>query len=85
MHLCNLRSFGRILSGVLLRRPISLGIRREDKTVWESRTPLPPSHVQHLLQSWDKQSPDVTGKEPLKVIVQPCKKRIYTNEQYEKV
>ena len=77
---------------------VTLGIRREDKNVWEQRTPLPPSIVANLLENFNnniaenstskvsessEESPAVDKS--LTVIVQPCKKRVYSDSEYQKV
>ena len=74
------------------RRFITLGIRREDKNVWEGRTPLPPPFVSALLSQLRKkelkesdESAVDNAKNELKIVVQLCKKRVYSNEDYEKV
>jgi len=69
------------------KRFITLGIRREDKNVWESRTPLPPTHVETLLSQWSRNTTAEKDapQEPLTVIVQPCRKRVYSTEDYERV
>ncbi|OQX52516.1 MAG: hypothetical protein B5M54_08735 [Candidatus Aminicenantes bacterium 4484_214] len=51
-----------------------IGIRREDKNIWERRAPLIPSHVQDLIRN-----------EGLEIMVQPSQIRVFTNEEYEKV
>ncbi|MCK4761748.1 MAG: hypothetical protein KAW12_06065 [Candidatus Aminicenantes bacterium] len=51
-----------------------IGIRREDKNRWERRTPLAPDDVKELIE-----------KHGIKVIVQPSKIRIFSDEEYEKV
>jgi len=50
-----------------------LGIIKETKNIWERRVPLNPSAVKQLI------------KKGYKVIVQPSKIRIYTNEEYKNV
>ncbi len=49
-----------------------LGIVREQHGMWERRAPLSPDQVRKLLK-------DLPGS---KVLVQPCTRRIFTNEQY---
>jgi alpha-aminoadipic semialdehyde synthase len=56
------------------RHYATIGIRREDKSRWERRTPLTPDHVKKLIQE--------TGTQ---VYVQPSTKRIFPIESYEKV
>ena len=53
----------------------TVGIRREDKSVWERRVPLVPVHVAELL----KENPDI------QFVVQPSKKRIFTDDEYMNV
>jgi alpha-aminoadipic semialdehyde synthase len=50
-----------------------IGIRREDKNVWERRTPLVPQDCYKLIQ------------EGIRIIVQPCNIRCYSNEEYKQV
>jgi len=52
-------------------KPGVLGLRREDKNKWERRAPLAPRHVEEL------------QKQGVKVIVQPCTRRVFTDEEYE--
>jgi len=54
-------------------KPI-IGIRREDKNVWEQRVPLTPNHVRDLIEDFD-----------VGVLVQPSDIRVYTAEEYESV
>ncbi len=49
----------------------TIGIRREDKTVWERRVPITPDEVKKL-----------TGQ-GIKVLVEPSKKRVFRNEEYQ--
>lgn len=56
------------------RRWFRIGIRREEKNRWETRAPLTPTHAKEL-----RKLPDV------EVIVQPCNKRIFTNQEYQEV
>jgi saccharopine dehydrogenase (NAD+, L-lysine-forming) len=51
-----------------------IGIRREDKTVWERRVPLTPDHVRDLIEDFDV---DVT--------VQPSEIRVYGNGEYKAI
>lgn len=46
-----------------------IGIRREDKSVWERRTPLIPKDVKAILEK----------HKHLKIKVQPSKKRIFSD------
>lgn len=53
------------------RRWICLGIRREEKSVWESRAPLSPAHV------------GILGAElGVPVVVQPSKTRVFSDREY---
>ena len=52
----------------------SVGIRREDKSRWERRSPLTPEAVKDLIQQ--------TGAQ---VYIQPSTKRIFTDNAYAKV
>ena len=52
-----------------------LGIRREDKNVWERRVPLTPTHVKELL---------ARGKVK-RVVVQPSTNRCFSNEEFKEV
>ena len=51
--------------------PPIIGIRREDKTPWERRVPLTPSQVGEFL-----------GRHRARVLVQPCSRRAFTEEDY---
>lgn len=53
-----------------------LGILRECHGMWERRSPLSPAQVGSLLKELPKNS---------KVLVQPCTRRIYSNEEYQQV
>lgn len=56
-----------------LRRPLTIGIRREDPTrIWERRAPLVPAHVRQLLEKHKE----------ARVHVQRCTRRFFTEEQY---
>lgn len=48
-----------------------IGIRREDKNIWEKRTPLIPSDVKELIENYG-----------IKVIVQPSEIRIFKDDDY---
>ncbi|MFX1535388.1 MAG: bifunctional lysine ketoglutarate reductase /saccharopine dehydrogenase family protein [Promethearchaeota archaeon] len=48
-----------------------IGIRREDKNKWESRTPLTPEHVKELIMNHD-----------VKFIVQPSAIRAFSDESF---
>ncbi len=51
-----------------------IGIRREDKNVWERRVPLVPAHVKSLLEDTD-----------LNVAIQPSDLRIFNDEEFQSV
>ncbi|KAJ3105261.1 hypothetical protein HDU97_008284 [Phlyctochytrium planicorne] len=55
----------------LTRKPLSVGIRREDKNRWERRVPLVPDHVERLVKELG-----------VKVIVQPSSKRVIPDDKY---
>ncbi len=48
-----------------------LGIRREDKNLWERRVPLLPKHVEELKEKYN-----------IKTILQPFERRAITQEEY---
>jgi alpha-aminoadipic semialdehyde synthase len=50
-----------------------IGIRREDKSVWERRAPLSPSHIKEIL----------ANNKTITFVVQPSKKRIFSDHEYE--
>ena len=50
-----------------------IGIRREDKSVWERRAPLTPAHLKEILEM----HPHIS------FIVQPSMKRIFSDHEYE--
>lgn len=57
------------------RRWITIGIRKEDKSVWEARAPLSPRHIKSLLQ-----------KHPtIKIVIQPSTTRVFTDQEYLEV
>ena len=56
-----------------MEQELLIAIRREDKSVWERRTPLIPKDVKEIL----KKHPNI------KIIVQPSKKRIFSDPEYE--
>ena len=56
------------------QRWITIGIRREEKNRWETRAPLSPSHAKDLMKLSD-----------VKVLAQPCSKRIFTDQEYSAV
>lgn len=51
-----------------------LGIKREEKSRWECRAPLTPSHLTQLKESHPH----------LRVLVQPCNKRVFTDEEWKR-
>lgn len=51
-----------------------IAIRREDKNIWEKRTPLTPNDVSELIKNLG-----------IKVLVQPSEIRIFSDDEYEKV
>ncbi|PSR70716.1 hypothetical protein PHLCEN_2v13409 [Hermanssonia centrifuga] len=54
-------------------RALTIGIRREDPLrIWERRCPLSPHAVHALLQEFDG----------LRVLVQPCERRIWTMDEF---
>jgi saccharopine dehydrogenase (NAD+, L-lysine forming) len=48
-----------------------IGIRREDKNIWERRVPLTPEHIRHLIE-----------KDGLEVVMQPSTLRVFPDEMY---
>jgi alpha-aminoadipic semialdehyde synthase len=52
----------------------TLGIRREDKNIWEKRVPIIPDHVKQLKE-----------KHNINTIVQPSKIRTFDDEEYETI
>jgi hypothetical protein len=50
-----------------------IGIRREDKSVWERRVPLIPSDIKEILSTYPN----------IRIVVQPSKKRIFSDPEYE--
>jgi alpha-aminoadipic semialdehyde synthase len=50
-----------------------VGIRREDKSVWERRAPLSPEHVKELLEN----------NKDIQIVIQPSKKRIFSDYEYQ--
>ena len=50
-----------------------VGIRRQNKSVWERRAPLSPCHVKDILET----------EKDIQIIVQPCKKRVFSDYEYE--
>lgn len=55
-------------------RTITIGIRREGKSVWEGRAPLTPIQVSELREGLG-----------INFVVQPSKTRIFTEIEYKKV
>ncbi|MCJ7570353.1 MAG: hypothetical protein MUO82_00525, partial [Candidatus Thermoplasmatota archaeon] len=53
---------------------ITLGIRREDKNIWEKRVPIIPDHVKELEE-----------KHGIKTIIQPSKIRIFNDKEYHNI
>src|ERR1700681_4428549 len=53
------------------RRWITIGIRKEDKGIWECRAPLTPQALKELQPAH-------------KFVVQPCSRRVFPNSQYRK-
>lgn len=53
--------------------PGVLGMRREDKNKWERRAPIAPRHVRELV------------KQGIRVQVQPCTRRVFTDLEYREV
>jgi alpha-aminoadipic semialdehyde synthase len=51
----------------------TIGIRREDKNIWERRVPLIPAHLERILEAGD-----------LAVVVQPYPRRVFTDEAYRR-
>ncbi|HDJ22366.1 MAG TPA: hypothetical protein ENF17_00545 [Candidatus Aminicenantes bacterium] len=51
-----------------------IGLRREDKNIWEKRAPLVPSHVHDLIH-----------REDVEIFVQPSQIRVFTDQEYENV
>jgi alpha-aminoadipic semialdehyde synthase len=51
-----------------------LGIRREDKNIWERRVPIIPNHVKELKEKYN-----------ISTIIQPSKIRIFSDEEYRNI
>ena len=51
----------------------TIGIRREDKNIWEKRVPLVPADIAGLQE-----------RHGIEAIIQPSKIRIFSDEQYQK-
>lgn len=49
----------------------TIGIRREDKNIWERRVPLIPAHLERILEAGD-----------LAAVVQPYPRRVFADEAY---
>lgn len=56
-----------------MEQELRIGIRREDKSVWERRVPLIPSDVKEILNFYTH----------IRIFVQPSKKRIFSDSEYE--
>jgi len=55
--------------------PLVIGIRREDPSrLWERRVPLTPQAVKSLI-----------SQEGVKVLLQPCARRVFATEEYTNV
>ncbi len=54
--------------------PKRIGIRREDKSIWERRTPIIPDDARELME-----------KHGLEVVVQPSEIRVFKDEEYASV
>ena len=52
---------------------MKIGLRREDKSIWETRTPLTPDHVRSLLNRSDLKT---------EVVVQPSTQRVFEVQEY---
>ena len=53
---------------------VTLGIRREDKNIWEKRVPIIPDHVKKLKEKYG-----------INTIIQPSKIRIFDDEKYKDI
>ncbi|KAF9067905.1 Saccharopine dehydrogenase-domain-containing protein [Rhodocollybia butyracea] len=63
-------------------RPLVIGIRREDPSrIWERRVPLTPEDVRDIIKSFRNEQRGID----LEIHIQPCSRRIFTNEQYSAV
>lgn len=58
---------------MITQKVFRIGIRREDKSVWERRTPLIPADVKELLEN----------NRDIQIIVQPSKKRVFSDCEYK--
>jgi len=58
----------------MTREPIVVGIRREDKSVWERRAPLVPDDVRELI-----------AEHGIRVVIQPSDLRVFKDEEYAAV
>ncbi|KAL3698775.1 hypothetical protein R1sor_012851 [Riccia sorocarpa] len=56
-----------------------VGIRREEHSKWERRAPLTPAHCARLLHGGHQ------GGGISRILVQPCTKRIHSDQQYQDV
>ncbi len=50
-----------------------IGIRREDKNIWERRVPLIPSHARELIQ-----------EHGIRILIQPSRTRVFADEDYRR-
>ncbi|KAJ1723018.1 hypothetical protein LPJ53_002636 [Coemansia erecta] len=66
-------SVSKAFKSTYTKKPLVLGIRREDKNRWERRVALTPAHIKRLIKE--------TGA---KVLVQPSNTRIFNNSSFEK-
>jgi alpha-aminoadipic semialdehyde synthase len=70
--------------GLRLRRDAStLGILRETYDPWERRAPLTPENVRNLLQNHPSGSVNDGDDGALTILVQPCRRRCYSDDLYE--
>lgn len=58
-----------------MTKKVIIGIRREDKNKWECRCPLQPSHVYKLLRALG---------DSLEIRIEPCNKRVFSDEEFIK-
>jgi alpha-aminoadipic semialdehyde synthase len=61
----------------------TIAILRETYALWERRAPLSPSHVQELLHDNNNNNRQQMEGESVRVLVQPCKRRIFGNHLYQ--
>ncbi len=50
-----------------------IGIRREDKNIWERRVPLIPSHAREMIQ-----------EHGIRILIQPSRTRVFSDEDYRR-